>query len=494
MENIYDLLGIESDSFRNLPLLANNIMDVETDRSLKRNIRKLEAIYEATPDDALRDIPKDVADQVLKKVIAVASEADAAPAVEWSIRELRIVSYYLKRLRNHPRSFYYALNILDTNWRDMFFNGLKSFLLSSWNEIDPDYRKATCRLLQKKLKQYGGNVRRYVLLQDHANLFDEAGPIRMAAIIGAKGMNLTEAPTLLGCKLSMFKSSYFSDVIICYVRKKGISDTSVIDNILRQHDLERTRKLLIADLVEQAEAGGDAVQRAMLCKYISGVLGDVTLASNWAPFPGATEEEAQRLRNAMEHAVLWLTQEVIETFFEVCVQDSARKSFWLNYLPYVSRFRIIGSSYIGGLLRNNSRVGSILHSYFIETLDRPLSQTSALVLFVRNKMIVEFSDVGALYVYGSDDEMVKSVLRGVRPHNVGNLKRSYMNALMDINEGWLHGSGRMVHSGNWQNRLGKWMEAMLFSNRKSPFSTVSEYDESFAGVPLAAEDDLEDLI
>lgn len=494
MKNIDALLGIRLEAFNKFPLLADHVVDQETKRSLSQNIRRLEALSEAIPDEMHRDIPKEVVDKILRKVISEASKDVDASVVDWSMRELRIVSYYLKRLRDHKRAFHYALDLLNRNWRDLYINGLKSFLLSSWNEIEVNYRKAACRLLQRKLGQYNGNVHRYIIMQDHANLFDEDGPIRLASIASAKNKDLTETPTLLGCKPSSFNLSYFSDVIIHYVKIKKITDTSFIGGILSRHNMDRTKKLLIADLVEQAEMSVDAEPRTLLCKWIGHVLGDVTQPANWAPFPGATEGESRRLRKAMEHVVLWLTQEVIETFFEVCVQDRARKEFWLHYTQHISCFRIVGSSYVSQLLQGNPRIGNVFQSYYIETSGSPKAQTSALVLFVRDKMIVEFSDVGALYVYNADGEMVKLFLHGCRLSSTKDLKTSHMGTLIDVDRRKLYEEGRMVHSGNWQDRLGQWMYALLSSSRgHSSLSTTPEYGKIFAPVSLRLEEDINGL-
>lgn len=102
-----------------------------------------------------------------------------------------------------------------------------------------------------------------------------------------------------------------------------------LEDIFDRHGLDRTKKLVLANLVEKADDKGDDVERSLLCKFINRVLGDVTLASTWAPFPGATEADAQKLKKAMKLVNMWFTQQIIEVFFDVCVQDQDRRNFGL---------------------------------------------------------------------------------------------------------------------------------------------------------------------
>ena len=211
----------------------------------------------------------------------------------------------------------------------------------------------------------------------------------MAALIAAKKMNIADAPSLLGFKDTSIKQPYYSDVIIKYIANNHITDREEIEQIFKLHDIDRTKKLVFVYLVEQEDRIGDGLRRAQLCRFANVQLGDVTLATSWAPFAGATLEEAQKLKHAMQMVNMWFAQQIIETFFEICVQDKERKDFWLNYVRYISGFKIIGSTAIKRLLQSNSKIGSMFLRHFIET-NSYSSQTSALALFIKDKMIIEF--------------------------------------------------------------------------------------------------------
>ena len=502
MNDIYSLLNINSGVIQDYPLLANRVVDHQIEKVINNNMGKLKQIEDRMLIDKGIEIPKRSIDEVIRKVIRLSKQNDNS-SENWTIRELRIVSYYLMKLRNDSKDYYFALSLLDNNWRNIYFNGLIFYLMNTWNSIEAEYRDATSKLVTKKLREYTDNNKRYKLLKNHTDLLEKAGPIRMAAIISAKKMNLTDAPIIMGFKSSIFKQSYFSDVIIKFIESNNINDLDYIEEVLGIHDLDRTKKLLFANLVEKADKIGDGLNRSILCRYINRILGDVTLASTWAPFAGATYSEAEKLKRTMKLVNMWFAQQIIEVFFEVCVQDRDRKQFWLKYVQYVSGFKIVGSTAIKRLLQNNSKIGGMFLRHFIET-NQYSSQTAALVLFIKNKMIVEFSDTGALYVYNQNHNQVKLITSRQRSLNSTNdLKIPSMQLLIEISEWgslYFNEEGRMTHQGHWQSRLSSWIQKMVLSTNNTNVSFLDlKDDDIFKETPLPCEeeisldDDFEDL-
>jgi len=493
MNDIYSLLNINSGVIQDYPLLANRVVDHQIEKVINNNMGKLKQIEDRMLIDKGIEIPKRSIDEVIRKVIRLSKQNDNSPE-NWTIRELRIVSYYLMKLRNDSKDYYFALSLLDNNWRNIYFNGLIFYLMNTWNSIEAEYRDATSKLVTKKLREYTDNNKRYKLLKNHTDLLEKAGPIRMAAIISAKKMNLTDAPIIMGFKNSIFKQSYFSDVIIKFIESNNINDLDYIEEVLGIHDLDRTKKLLFANLVEKADKIGDGLNRSILCRYINRILGDVTLASTWAPFAGATYSEAEKLKRTMKLVNMWFAQQIIEVFFEVCVQDRDRKQFWLKYVQYVSGFKIVGSTAIKRLLQNNSKIGGMFLRHFIET-NQYSSQTAALVLFIKNKMIVEFSDTGALYVYNQNHNQVKLITSRQRSLNSTNdLKIPSMQLLIEISEWgslYFNEEGRMTHQGHWQSRLSSWIQKMVLSNNNTNVSFLElKDDDIFKETPLPCEEDI----
>lgn len=489
MEDIYALLNINKDLLQDFHLLAERTVDHQTELAISRNMRTLQEIEVRMMTDRTVIASQQTIDEIMQKVIENAKTENKETSI-WSIHELRIVSYYLIKLQGNEQAYMYALHILETNWRDMFFNGLSFYCLDSWNMIDPELRSLTCDLLSKQLKQYNGSNKKYMVMKNHANLFDEAGPLRLCALLSQKKQDVKNAPAYFSNKLSTISQSYYSDVIVNFISSNKIIDFDYIESVLNAHKYDRTKKLIFADLVLRVNETGDDVKRTQLCKYANRILGDITLGATWAPFAGATEKQAQQLKKAKQHVNLWFSQKIIETFFEVCVQDRDRKDFWLKYVEYVSSFKIVGSTTTKRILQGDNRVSGIFLPHFIET-DSFASQTSALVLFIKNKMIVEFSDTGALYVYNQDHEKVKMVTGKKRYiPSTADLKITSMGSLIDISD-WYYNTyyeeGRMTHRGNWQGRLSGWLQQKVISSNNIGISFQDAEDNNlFKATPTGS--------
>lgn len=491
MSDVYSLLNINQGMFQDFRLLAGRVTDSQTEKVVNKNMSKLKQIEEHMLVNKGLEVAQQSIDEVISKVIRMAPSGDTS-GDNWTVRELRIVSYYLMKLRDDSIDYMYALDLLDNNWKNIFFNGLAFYLLNSWHSIEPDYRTLTSQLLMRKLGEYGDSNRRYNLWKNRLNLFDDNGPTRMAAMLSAKKMSIQEAPILLGFKETSIKQSYYSDVIIKYVTNNSITDRDTIEEIFELHALDRTKKLIFAYLIEKEDQIDDGLRRAQLCRFANTQLGDITLATSWAPFVGATETDVQKLKKAMQLVNMWFAQQIIESFFEICVQDKERKNFWLKYVNNVSAFKIIGSKATKRLLQSNSKIESMFLRHYMET-NSYSSPTSALVLFIKNKMIVEFSDTGALYVYNQTDPMVKTVTNpryGIASTN--DLKIPSMDGIVEKNY-WgdysiYNEQGKLHHRGNWQIRLTAWMSNIIFSSQNTSVSFMdNRHDDIFKAKPLPAE-------
>ncbi len=463
MLDIYELLKIDKDKICNFDVLACSIDDYQMQNTLNKNIRKLNAIGDRmlASGDGI-NVSKKSIEEVIEKV---RKSFRSKNSEEWTMSELRIVSYYLMELKDNNDMYSYALSLLDNGWRNMYFNGLVFYVMNSWNMLSAEQRRLTCRLIHKKLQQYKDNNRRYVILKNHADFFEEGGPARMLALLISKNIDIKDAPTVLGYKPRNLSQSYYSDVIIGYLDKKNV-DMDYIDDFFSEYGDSRTKKLVLANLVEKAERRGNAIEQQRVCKFINRVLGDVTLESTWAPFMWATEKDIHRLEHAMQVVSSWFYRQVIEAFFEVCVQDKTRKDFWLKFvsLNYFSSLKIVGTETTKRLLSNDPRVNSIFRPHFIET-DLRTSQTSALMLFVKNKVLVEFSDKGALYVYNNTHPKLNFLKRKYKTiHSTDDLKDTSMDTIIQYaGTGYeiYNNEGRLTHVGYWQERLSKWMQIKI---------------------------------
>ena len=248
-------------------------------------------------------------------------------------------------------------------------------------------------------------------------------------------------------------------------------------------------------MVEQAEKGGKEPMQTRVSKFAHTILGDIALSSTWAPFPNATQEEIEKLRKSQALVNQWNARKAINTFFELCVQDPKRKELWIKYVPFVYDFRIVGSKATKTKLLSDDRVSDLIGSYFITTRSAK-RQTSALVLYISNKVFVEFSDKGALYIYNSTHPKVRGItMDNVVIDGVEDLKQPSINLLIDGFEGdgkWYHGyesqswikyhdEGRLLHSDYWRERINAWMRQKIKIDYKRP------QDYKFSQLPTVSQ-------
>lgn len=301
-------------------------------------------------------------------------------------------------------------------------------------------------------------------------MLEANGPLRLASLVLHRNEGIQNAPAYLGYKESALSMSYFSDVIVNYLKSKDIETVLNYESIFERHDVDRTKKLVLCDLVEKATEDGSELTQNRVSQFADRILGDITNIRTWAAFINATPAEVDRLKNAHELVTRWYARKVIEVFFERCVQDPARKEFWLNVISVIRHFKVYGSTAVYNSLKGDERVSGILDNYFKRT-NSINSTTSALVLLVKNKIMVEFSDSGALYAYDQNNTWIRNMLKAPIT-NVGKLKLTSMPTMASavfhvwecIGEGKFRrkysgdfsSEGRLMHTTNWQGRLEAW--------------------------------------
>lgn len=460
-EDIFSLLSINSDSLRDYPLQANLVNDHQTEKVINGNIRRLKQIEIAIfSDKQIQASPQSI-EEIISKV-KEASSLDNQD-VEWSTHELRIVSYYLMKLQSDSKAFTYALHLLEKHWRNLFFNGLVFYVMNTWNNISKNEREEVCELITGQLSKYQDKNRRYLLLKNHTNFFDENGPLRMAILMVHKDDDIYNAPMLIGYKSSTFSQSYYSDVIINYFKEKQTDNLSVVEDVLNKHTLSRTKKIVYANLVDQADKSGTEMRQNDISRSAARILGDISLSSTWAPFNDATPEEEVKLRHAKDCINKWYARKVIQVFFDICIQDPNRKDFWLKYIDFIIDFRIAGSSAIRQSLCSDYRTGHSFQNHFIETRSQK-TKTAALILYIDNKVFVEFSDSGSLYIYNKSNTTVRTLSSKKHINSINDLKNTFLSAAVektDYKDYYYQEEGSMRHIGYWQSRLTNWFKEIM---------------------------------
>ena len=134
MNDINDLLNINLTGLIDFPLQATLVIDHHTEKVINKNMGMLKQIEDRVLVDEKLAVSVQSIDDVIQKVKRWAKKDDLS-LENWTMRELRIISYYLMKLRGNTATFNFAINLLEKGWKNMYFNGLILYLLNSWNGI-----------------------------------------------------------------------------------------------------------------------------------------------------------------------------------------------------------------------------------------------------------------------------------------------------------------------------------------------------------------------
>lgn len=496
MSDIYQHLGLKRDLFDHFALQASLVVDNRMKCDLERHTRVLTKITERYLTDSEAVASKDSVDKVLLKVKRLSGFQDMSH--EWSAFELRIISYNLSSLHDSANSFRYAVQLLDKHWRNLFFSGITLYVLDNWLAPDATKKDAVCELLKRKLEEYDGNNRRVLSLKDHANYFDSNGPLRLAALLLQRNKSIMEAPEILDYKVGTISFPYFSDVIKEFFSLKGTIDIPALEEVLTLHTLDRTKKLALANYVVLAEKEGVEYMQTQVVKFAQRILGDIALPSTWTPFHNASYEEKELLLYAQALVNQWNARKAINTFFELCVQDVSRKEFWLKYVNFINDFRIAGSKAVYTKLIGDWRISDIIYHYFLKTNSKS-GRTSALILYIRDKVFVEFSDSGAIYVYEKDHWKVGDIRTINKVSAIEDLKAPDFDKLVEnfgeknfvydenayyhykeVDLTKFNDEGKLFHIGHWDERLHAWIKEKLHIDYENPnnYYSYSDYRQN----------------
>lgn len=457
-KDIFEILDIKSYSIRKFSDRASLVIDPHTEKIINGNIKCLQQISDSILSSSPEHISQIAAEKIIEKIKKNADNKNKSTT--WTTRELRIATYFLNKLEDSPDAFYYTISLFYSLWKYTFIDGLTFYVLNSWNTIQESYRNAVCSLILEQLNNYQGNNHKYNLLKLHYRVFEKDGHEYLSDYLISNHIKIENSPRVIGFPRSTFKFSYYSDVIILYFKKRYLSLIPIkyVEYILSFHSSDRTKKLLYADIIIRADKNGTDSYQFDACLSVSRMLGRFDLSSTWAPFIGATQSDIDKIDFARRCISKWMTRRTISIFFEKYVQDNSRKTFWLNYVNYILNFRIVGSFFIKRKLCEDMSLNEFVAEHYTTT-NSATSQTIALILYIKDKVFVEFSDVGALYIYDKDN----TYIRRRYIEKTDDLKDTSLPLAIEQDSQTYYSyyqyeeEGKINHRGDWQTRLRKWM-------------------------------------
>src|SRR5690606_7251057 len=206
---------------------------------------------------------------------------------------------------------------------------------------------------------------------------------------------IQEATRILGVPESWFDYAYFSKVIVTYYERNKNNISSEIDNLnqaLLKHNSSITNKRLISKIIIQANKPEFSNLQDSIKKIAFTQIGDPSNVSNWTAFDNATEMERREISEARNILNEWITQQFINVFFNVCINDERRKKFWLRFASKISSFKVYGPLHTKNILKRDERISEYVDARFETVSSR--RDVSAFILYIGDYMLIEFSNEG----------------------------------------------------------------------------------------------------
>lgn len=390
-------------------------------------------------------------------------------------RELRTLTYCLTYSERNLQTIFsnenelkLALEAMETNWRDSFLSGLIDCLLSNWETKHQKSLEQLEHFITKKLDNYTGNRNTLNSFKSNKRYFNtKNGDLILGDTIAKLNRPIQEATKILGVPESWFSYSYFSRVIVTYYERNKANILNEIDNlnkVLLKNNSSITSKRLVSKMIIQANQPAFATLQDRLKKIAFTQIGDPSNISNWTAFENATETEKGEIIQGRNILNEWITQQFINVFFNVCINDERRKKFWLRFASKISSFKVYGPQHTKAILKRDEKIAEYVDARFEPVSSR--RDVSAFILYIGDYMLIEFSNEGyAFYAYKINSSYRPSL--SYQLNSVDDLRNGSMPMAVhsDNYYDYFNDEGRLTHrDGNqiWETRFNSWMNKKVF--------------------------------
>ena len=375
--------------------------------------------------------------------------------------ELKKMCYFADEIASIEEEYSYLIDLFKSNWKDSFLNGLIYFILSKWDNLEYDIKtKLFKEFILEKISDYDGNKHRFLKAKENIIYLREGGATKLGQKLKVDKIRIIHAPQAIGQKDSTLVFSYFSKVIQAFYYKDYLNHED-LDEVLSTHSSLNTSKIVLSDKINYVSSIDKLDEIDTLKALALEHIGDPSINSKWGT-TGMDDESAIKVKLAHEKVNRWVIQMYINVVFSKLIEDPRRRVFWLKYVDHITSFKVIGSPLIRQILASDSLLSYSLKYYFKQTVDERTKSTCSMLITIKDHYFIEFSDLGALYVYEKSNHSISKLLNG----NIGkieDLKTSQYHNLVE--PGYYidtcNNDGKMVHRGMWEDRLKNWFNKTL---------------------------------
>ncbi len=388
-------------------------------------------------------------------------------------REIRALIYGLDYCENNQTTILsneneiaYAIELINSNWRDSFLKGMTIFLFKNW---DSTFQKSIDKIrefVSLKIGNYNGNNIGLLALKSSKQFYNtKNGDIILGDTIVKLDKTIEDASKMLGVPNSWISFPYFSKVIVTYYEKSKSTIVHGIDNLIEtliKHNSSITNKRLLSKIIIQANKPEFAILQDKIKPIAFTHIGDPSNISKWSAIDNANDIEKSEILEARNILDEWIAKQFIDIFFRVCLNDDRRKRFWLKVASKNKlSFKVHGPTRTKRILQKDERIKEYLDARFNNVFSS--KDVSAFILYVGDYMFIEFSDAGyAFYAYkihGDSKPNLNHRLNSVDDLRNGNMPMLVYRSGYNINS--TNSEGRLTHNDGdlgWEQVFEYWFK------------------------------------
>lgn len=361
-----------------------------------------------------------------------------------------------------------ALNIIKQNWKDSYIVSLWHMLLKNWTDLQSNKNsiKLFETLLKNKSKAYIGKRSNILNITQHIDLFlSTDSPKKYATLLIEKKIILSNANQLFNHKDRILNYDYFSETANRYLDLISYNNNN-IDSIyvkgvycfLEKHNSKKATLLICAKIINRNIFDNNIdIVKSETVRLIS----DPLKKTNWINSDLSVTEQ-QEVEKSRSRLKILLNKEFVEVFFKRIVEDKRREYYWLKFINDIEDIKIVGNKANYNYLKEVDSISEHVGGRYKVTSSN--QNTCALIMYLKDFVFVEFSDVGALYIYKKQSFKDKVNLNAVS--SIENLKRmSTYNFACKNSSSYgfvnLNSEGRITHQGDWESRVNVWMRRYI---------------------------------
>ncbi len=457
-------------STSSLKLSAQNIIPKSLEEVKESNIDKLQRITEEIGASAFIFSGHNQIPEVYRKFKKHTEDSN----IYFERKELRTLTYsllYSERnsvsIFNNTKELNHAFTLLDTNWKDAYLIGLVDCLLKNWETTQNDSLNRLQQYIFEKIDSYNGGRTTLISFKKNKRFFSvNNGDLILGDTAAKLNAEIFEITKFLNLPNSWFGYSYFSKVITTYYERNKNQIVEKIDDLilaLGKHNNSVTYKRLVSKIIIQTTQHGFEYLQDKIKNIAFKHIGDPNNSSNWVVFDNATESESKEINQARKILNEWITQQFINVFFNICINDNRRRTFWLNLSPHVLSFKVYGPLHTKYKLEKDERISEYVNARFEIIPGR--RDISAFILYIGDYMLIEFSKDG----YAFQAYKINSLERPNLNHQINSideLRNPSMPWLIhsDDKYDYYEPEGRLAHrDGNekWENKFYKWINKIV---------------------------------